>query len=241
MAINVDTVYQTVQALANKEQRGYLTPQEFNLFAIQAQQDIFEQYIYDLNAVKLRARQMGIEGMNRELGDSVQVIMDKFRETTGVTVGFANVAGGTDLPVGRTGRIFATDDNGIRKTLRLIDPDEIQDLLASRCHAAAFDEFVYFEDGNRRIQVWTGTGQVTTGITCENIVGRPPLVYWGYTIVNEKPLWDPGSSQNFGLPLAEQADVVINILKLAGISIEDPELLSAAAREEQLNIQQENK
>ena len=41
MAINVDTVYQTVQALANKEQRGYLTPQEFNLFAIQAQQDIF--------------------------------------------------------------------------------------------------------------------------------------------------------------------------------------------------------
>ena len=37
MAVNVDTVYQTVQALANKEQRGYLTPQEFNFFANQAQ------------------------------------------------------------------------------------------------------------------------------------------------------------------------------------------------------------
>ena len=242
MPINVDTVYQTVQALANKEQRGYLTPQEFNLFAIQAQQDIFEQYIYDLNAVKLRAKQMGVEGMNRDLGDSVQVIMDKFRETEGVTVNSADtVTGGVELPEGRTGRIFAEDASGVRKTLRLIDPDEIQDLLASRWHAAAFNEFVYFEDGNRRIQVWTGTGQVTTGITCENIVGRPPLVYWGYTIVNEKPLWDPSTSQNFGLPLAEQADVVINILKLAGISIEDPELMSAAAREEQLNIQQENK
>jgi hypothetical protein len=31
--INIDSVYQTVQALANKEQRGYITPQEFNLFA----------------------------------------------------------------------------------------------------------------------------------------------------------------------------------------------------------------
>ena len=47
--VNIDTVYQRVLALANKEQRGYITPQEFNLFANQAQMDIFEQYFYDLN------------------------------------------------------------------------------------------------------------------------------------------------------------------------------------------------
>jgi len=237
MPINVDTVYQTVQALANKEQRGYLTPQEFNLFATQAQQDIFEQYFYDLNAL----RQQRPEA--REVGDSVQLIMDKLRDTTGVTVNNAAALqnNGTTLPPGRTGKIFAEDANGIRKTLRLINPDEIQDLLASRWHAAAFDEFVYFEDGNRRIQVWTGSGKVTSGITCENITGRPPIVYWGYTIVNEKPMYNPTNSQNFGLSIAEQADVVISILKLAGISIEDRELYSAAAAEEQTNINQENK
>ena len=49
MAVSVDTVYQRVLALANKEQRGYITPQEFNLFANQAQMDIFEQYFYDIN------------------------------------------------------------------------------------------------------------------------------------------------------------------------------------------------
>jgi len=48
MAVNIDTVYQRVQAIANKEQRGYITPQEFNLHANQAQMDIFEQYFYDL-------------------------------------------------------------------------------------------------------------------------------------------------------------------------------------------------
>ena len=47
--VNVDTVYQRVLTLANKEQRGYITPQEFNLLANQAQMDIFEQYFYDLN------------------------------------------------------------------------------------------------------------------------------------------------------------------------------------------------
>ena len=50
--IKIDTVYQTVLALANKEQRGYITPQEFNLFADHAQMSIFEQYFYDLNQFK---------------------------------------------------------------------------------------------------------------------------------------------------------------------------------------------
>ena len=48
MAVSVDTVYQKVLALANKEQRGYITPQEFNLLANQAQLLIFEQYFYDI-------------------------------------------------------------------------------------------------------------------------------------------------------------------------------------------------
>jgi hypothetical protein len=47
--ISIDTVYQKVLALANKEQRGYITPQEYNLFADHAQMEIFEQYFYDLN------------------------------------------------------------------------------------------------------------------------------------------------------------------------------------------------
>ena len=33
MAVNIDAVYQKVLALINKEQRGYLTPQEFKLLA----------------------------------------------------------------------------------------------------------------------------------------------------------------------------------------------------------------
>ena len=84
MAVNVDTVYQTVQALANKEQRGYLTPQEFNLFANQAQQDIFEQYFYDLNAFRLRGVQLGT-GEEFEVGDSTTMIREKIRTTGGVT------------------------------------------------------------------------------------------------------------------------------------------------------------
>ena len=49
MAINVDTVYKTVLLILNKEQRGYVTPDEFNKIATQVQLEIFEKYFEDLN------------------------------------------------------------------------------------------------------------------------------------------------------------------------------------------------
>ena len=50
--VSVDTVYQRVLAIANKEQRGYVTPQEFNLIANQAQSEIFEDYFTQMNVAK---------------------------------------------------------------------------------------------------------------------------------------------------------------------------------------------
>ena len=49
MAVSIDTVYQRVLSIANKEQRGYITPLDFNLLANQAQLEMFEQYFHDIN------------------------------------------------------------------------------------------------------------------------------------------------------------------------------------------------
>jgi hypothetical protein len=49
MAINVNTVYQTVLLILNKEQRGYMTPVEFNRTGTQSQLEIFESYFESLN------------------------------------------------------------------------------------------------------------------------------------------------------------------------------------------------
>ena len=238
MPVNVDTVYQTVQALANKEQRGYLTRQEFNLFAIHAQKDIFEQYFYDLDAIRAQTPP------KTELGDSVQHILFKLQNTNGVSVNTGGtVTNGVTLPTDVfTGKIFITVD-GIRKTIRKVDgPDEIHDLRKSKWHQEGFNEVVYFEDGFGRIQVWSGDGQITgNNVTCERIQGEPGLVYWGYIIVNEKPVYLPENSRDFDLHSSEQPDLVAKILKLAGISIEDQQLYQAGAAEEALNTQQQNK
>ena len=46
MAINVNRVYQAVLDIANKEQRGYITPKEFNVFANHVQDEIFTSYFH---------------------------------------------------------------------------------------------------------------------------------------------------------------------------------------------------
>ena len=39
--VNINTVYNTVLYILNKEQRGYITPTEFNSLAVQVQEEIF--------------------------------------------------------------------------------------------------------------------------------------------------------------------------------------------------------
>jgi hypothetical protein len=65
MAVSVDTVYKTVLLVLNKEQRGLVTPDEFNKTATQVQLDIFEQYFEDLNQ-QFRAPQATVDYSNRQ-------------------------------------------------------------------------------------------------------------------------------------------------------------------------------
>ena len=83
MAVSIDTVYQRVLAFANKEQRGYITPQEFNLFANQAQQEIFEQYFYDINQF---ARVPGNNTDYADVDEMLEAKLQIFEVSHGTTV-----------------------------------------------------------------------------------------------------------------------------------------------------------
>jgi hypothetical protein len=82
MAINVNTVYQTVLLILNKEQRGYMTPVEFNKTGTQAQLEIFETYFESLN------QQIRIPQTDTDYADRVVNLDEKisiFKEFTNAT------------------------------------------------------------------------------------------------------------------------------------------------------------
>ena len=66
MPVNINTVYQRVLDIANKEQRGYITPKQFNIFAEQAQMEIFDSYFYS-SEVYGRTKPNDIEHSDRQV------------------------------------------------------------------------------------------------------------------------------------------------------------------------------
>ena len=71
MAISVNEVYTTVLTIINKEQRGYITPYEFNQIATQVQLEIFESYFENLN------QQLRIGGNSSEYANRVKLLQEK--------------------------------------------------------------------------------------------------------------------------------------------------------------------
>jgi len=126
MAVNVNTVYTTVLYILNKEQRGYLTPDEFNKIATQVQLEIFESYFETLN------QQMRLPQNESEYGDrykTVQEKLDIFKVLGNATYVASNpnyfntpnsgVASGTQT--------FATVNNQTAYTLTTITQAQVED------------------------------------------------------------------------------------------------------------------
>ncbi len=263
-SISIDTVYQRVLALANKEQRGYITPQEFNLHANQAQLDIFEQYFYDLAAMinlKARGEDPAKPGTNNPLepdfGDTVNIIREKISLYKGADVALVYTAANksyslpplTASTIYRTGRMYYSGTDGSSIPMKLIEQTDVTAIVEmynarnnSRWHIADSPDFFYTEntDGSFSLYKENSATAVSTAnqLKVEVVATVPPEVKWGYVVVNEKALYNSSTSINFTMHKSEETNLVIKILELAGITINKPGLVQIASNEESQNIQQ---
>jgi hypothetical protein len=231
MSVNIDTVYQRVLNIANKEQRGYITPQEFNLFANQAQMDIFEQYFYDLN-------QFGrIQGNDSTYSDMVSIlqekidVFEKFRQNVSMSSGGV----GTLPSHYRMGEIYY-NNSGSYVEIEKLQQNELHHYINSPLTTPSVSLPIYVNTSASAIQVYPTT--ITSGVTC-NYISRPATVKWAYTVVFEQAMYNSNNSVNFELHESEETELVIKILSLAGVMLKDPNMYQIASTEDQKSIQQE--
>ena len=244
MAVSVDKVYQKVLALANKEQRGYITPQEFNLFADHAQMDIFEQYFYDLEQ-----RQRGI-GNELDYGDIISNIEEKISmfERSDNSVGVqlsGDVLVSSNIPnLYRLGVVkvkYQTEAN-----FRVADKIQLNELNKyenSPLAAPTKSNPVYTKfssnDSAVRIKIYPHPTAAGDSVTV-NYITKPTRPNWTYLISSSgSALYNPSGVKDFELHASEESNLVIKILQYAGVAIKDFQLTGVAAQEEVKNIQQE--
>ena len=242
MAVNVDTVYQRVLTIANKEQRGYITPQEFNLLANQAQLEIFEQYFYDINQFNR------INGNSTEYSDMLNILgekispFEKWKQSGSVSGNEITLSSATPNPVYRLGTVFYASGT-LDVEVELVNKNELVYLERSNLTKPNADRPIYVRKTDNIIKIFPTT--LTMANVSFNYIAKPGTenpVKWGYEMINatsNEALYNASKSDDFELTPSEESNLVIKILELAGITIKDPGLYQISDKEETETTQQE--
>jgi len=231
MAVSIDTVYQRVLAICNKEQRGYITPQEFNLMANQAQMAIYNQYIHDIRIAHVE------HGNDTEYSNELDLLNEKIAPFENTQTSTSITSGLTTLPThDYLGSInYVTSSKTVE--IQEVRKNEATYINASPLAAPNSTRPIYARVNATQVQIYpTNLTTVASEISC-NIMTAPTRsngtdAKWGYAVVGEKALYNVDETTNFMLHSSEETHLVIKILELAGITLNKPALAQLAGSEE---------
>ena len=239
--VNINEVYKIVLTITNKDNRGYITPEEFNNLADQAQNEIFESYfnkqlMYESGAA-----------FDTDFSDPVLLNSEKiniFYALSSLTIANGAATLPTDLY-----KIGVVSVNG--SDADLISHKDLKYVSLSPLTAPATTQPVYTIVGNS-IKIYPAT--ITSGASLEYLK-KPNKPKWGYLMptasqiaagVPNEPIYDStvfntatddynatAKSLNFELHGSEKNELVYKILTLAGVTIKQNDVVGFAQTKDQ--------
>jgi hypothetical protein len=218
----IDTVYQIVKTVVNKELRGNVTPAEFNLLSRQVQERIFRGYMEDANRDKIKHNR----GMTSKNFASLPLYQRQRIEQfwASNTLTYNNSTSDFDLPVD----LYFIKDRGISYNGAVVDEAEASDLTFLISSAAGPSEvFPVYERKKDSVRVIPST--ITSEVVCRYL-RTPAAPKWTYRIVSGVEMFDPSKSdyQDFELHESELSRIVILLLSYFGINIRETEVTQYA-------------
>lgn len=235
MAVHVNHVYRTVLAFLNKEQRGFLTPEQFNRFAKMAQHDLINEAFYDYN----RALTRNAQGAHSEYN-----LIHKLREKLDFLVSQAELTNdnGTIILPNDLLKLFnvSVGDGSTRTTdVERITRSELNYYKGSQL-AAPDKDFPVFYQENGTIKIWPQSNDIIASVTVDYLAD-PVDPKWAYTGGGSSAYtYDEVNSVNFELHHSEAPSVVKKILAYAGVTVKDPNVIQMAQSEQASEFNKEN-
>ena len=229
--VDINTVYSRVLLLANKEQRGYITPEEFNSFAEQAQLEILDGYFAKRIAVD------GIPGGDDEYSDAMMIVEERLK-VFDMYATLESSDGTFTYPEDQwqSGVVHVSSDG------RTVVADEVshRDLAfinLSPLTAPTNNQPVYARRGRSYIVYPT---QTSIGLSYLRKPAPPTWINMDTTLTTEPVYMPPvftdgvqtGGSVHFELHPGEETDLVYRILTLAGVAIKQQDIAQFGASKE---------
>jgi len=239
MAVNVNTVYQTVLYILNKEQRGYVTPAEFNSLAVQVQDEIFNSYFPDGNQ------------LNRQNQNNTQNSTEFFNMFEDISYKVASFIQEIELSiftVGQDNQFFYYPSSQAYKIGEVISTYTGQPKYSSVTQLVSKAEYskierskltkptkqypiYYYQKGSGSGSNFLKISPMPNAVTA-NVLLKPLNPNWGFVTGSlNQYIYNAGTSQDFELDVSEQSNIVIKILKYCGVIVNDPTIIQVAEQE----------
>ena len=240
MAISVDNVYQTVLSILNKESKGLLTPDEFSRLGQQVQLDILDRNFYDYNrAVVQDARGKSVDGYGN-IPEKIQEKIDPFYKANDLTLSSGKVTIPSDLY-----RMINISISSKTIQVEKVNKHKLSYLLSSPLTKPTTSFPVYYQTDTEIITNPTLTGSIS--IEYIKVPERPIWAYttdsngaYAFSTSTGASVTPTTGKVDFVLHESDRVELIIGILKYAGVLIENPTIIQAASGEEVKKFNIEN-
>ena len=239
---SVREVYNALNDLANKDERGFVTPTEFNSFAPIAQMNIFNKLFDELTAAEnMRRRNLDpardksrIKQIKEDLG--VFAKTETVTKTNGVFArpdDFArliNVKTGGDILLGVNNSVMADviyDEEKLDRVLL----STLSAPTVSRPVVLMSDDFEVFPTSVSKIKV--RYYKQPEGLDPTSNARTVSLPKFGFTLSNGKEAYNASTSVDFELPEHYTSELVFELGKLVGVNLRDADVYNYSNAESQ--------
>ena len=245
---SVNTVYTALKNLANKDQRGFITPAVFNSFAGVAQLNVYNS-LFDKLALGNAARTRQLAG-ERETAPLKQIREDLARFNKEVTISQTSSTDQTFAKPADLGRIISAKTFGtfiLGQTTSvpidlIYDEAKIEYVLRStlsvptesRPVALASDVLEVYPTTIKKIKLrYYKLPESLSALSTQAKSTNPPT--FGFITVSGVEVYNPDTSFDFELPNHYVPELVIEIAKMIGVNLRDSDVYAYAAQSKQPN------
>jgi hypothetical protein len=242
----INSVRNTVLSVLNKNNYGYISPSDFNLYAKQAQMEVFEEYFSAYNKT-INMENARLSGSSyADAKKTIEECIEVFSQTSSLT----QVTAATNkyyLPsISTTGfdyyminKVLCFDASGMSRVYKgeaeKVNHSKITLLLNSMLTAPTETYPAYTQEGSI-MTVYPATINLPGEVDAQYF-RYPKDPKWTYiTLLNGTPAFDQSQPdyQDFEVPIEDEYKLVLKILQYCGVSIRENEVVQFGMAQEQM-------
>jgi len=236
--MTIDEIYRLVQTFANKEQRGFISPSDFNLLAKQAELELYNKRLSIIKEKAPTKRSQGLYAENLSPELARQDIATFLTRSDMNVLPDANpsLGGSISLASDYMESLFINVDehhdisNNI--PVDIVEPKDIHHILRSSLVKPSIEyPIALLGSGGDKLKVFSIFPETIKKVIAYHY-RNTNTPKWGYVTVAGKPVHDSSSSNEFQISSRCHGEIVVKILEYLGVSIREADVVQYAQASE---------